>query len=70
MKTTTVNSEISSMWTSFKSAFLAFQVIIIALAIPLLSYMEMSYDTKPAQEQSSTKSHHVELKQNTTAFNQ
>lgn len=70
MKTTTFNSEISSMWTSIKSAFLAFQVIVIALAIPVLSYMEMSYDTKPAQEQSSINANHVELKQNVTAYNQ
>ena len=64
-----MNSETSSMWTSIKSAFLAFQVIVIALAIPVLSYMEMSYDTKPAQEQ-SINANHVDLKQNTVAYNQ
>lgn len=69
MKTTAMNPEISSVWTSLKSAFLAFQVIVIALAIPVLSYMEMSYDTKPAQEQ-SINANHVELRQNTTAYNQ
>ena len=68
---TTINSEVSSIWTSLKTAFYAFQVIIIALAIPLLSYMEMSYDTKPTPEQSTIKNtNRVEFKQNVTTFNQ
>jgi hypothetical protein len=67
---TTINLEESSIWTSFKSAFYALQVIIIALAIPLLSYMEMSYDTKPTPEQSTVKNtNRVEFKQNLTTFN-
>ena len=51
MKTTSNKTEKGSIWASFKTAFYAFQVIVIAIAIPALSYLEMSYDTKPAQEQ-------------------
>ena len=55
MKTTSNKAETGSIWASFKTAFYAFQVIVIAIAIPTLSYLEMSYDTKPAQEQTSQK---------------
>ena len=70
MKTTSFKSESSSIWTSLKSAFLVFQVVVIALAIPVLSYLQMSYDTKPAKEQSSRIIKKAELKENTIAFNQ
>jgi len=70
MKTTSINQDQSSVWTSLKSAFLVFQVIVIALAVPVLSYLQMSYDTKPANEQSSRMVKKVDLKENTVAFNQ
>jgi hypothetical protein len=70
MKTTSFNSESSSIWTSLKSAFLVFQVVVIALAIPVLSYLQMSYDTKPSQEKSSGIIKKIEIKENTVAFNQ
>ena len=69
MKTTSINQDQSSIWTSLKSAFLVFQVIVIALAVPVLSYLQMSYDTKPVKEQSYKITKPVELK-NTIAFNQ
>ncbi|MEP6617316.1 MAG: hypothetical protein ABJA57_12085 [Ginsengibacter sp.] len=70
MKTTTIKQAKNSALNSVKGAFLAFQVIVIALAIPVLSYLQMSYDTKPDQVQSSKMTVQPELKQNATAFNQ
>ena len=63
----TMNSA-SSIWTSLKQTFFVLQVVIIALAIPVLSYLEMSYDIKPSE--SSVKAAGMTIKQNAVAFSQ
>ena len=44
MNTQLIKSE-SSLWVSFKRTMYALMVIAVAIAIPLLSYMELSYNT-------------------------
>lgn len=36
----------SSLWVNFKRSMYALMVIVIAVAIPLLSYLQLSYKTK------------------------
>ena len=45
MNTQLIKSE-SSLWVSFKRTMYALMVIAVAIAIPLLSYMELSYKTE------------------------
>ena len=36
----------SSLWVNFKRSMYALMVIVIAVAIPFLSYLQLSYKTK------------------------
>lgn len=43
MKTLLIKTE-SSLWVNFKRTMYAFMVIAVALAIPLLGYLELSHN--------------------------
>ena len=45
MRTQLIKTE-SSLWVNFKRSMYALMVIVIAVAIPLLSYLQLSYKTK------------------------
>jgi hypothetical protein len=55
MNTQLIKSE-SSLWVSFKRTMYAIMVIAVAIAIPLLSYLELSYKTHSNdQKENNTK---------------
>ncbi|MBA2250458.1 MAG: hypothetical protein H0W12_09730 [Chitinophagaceae bacterium] len=45
----------SSMWNNFKHAMYALMVIVIAMSIPVLSYLELSYNLNTPKVQSVVK---------------
>ena len=53
MNTQLIKSE-SSLWVSFKRTMYALMVIAVAIAIPLLSYMELSYKTDSNDQKENT----------------
>ena len=67
MNTQLIKSE-SSLWVSFKRTMYAVMVIAVAIAIPLLSYLELSYKTASNQKENTIKVQNitsVTLKENT-----
>ncbi len=64
MKVQLIKTE-SSLWVSFKRTMYALMVIAVAIAIPLLSYLELSYNANTnSQEENNIK---VEKTASTTA---
>ena len=53
MKVQLIKSE-SSLWVNFKRTMYALMVIAVAIAIPLLSYMELSYNTDSNDQKENT----------------
>ena len=53
MRTQLVKTE-TSLWVNFKRTMYALMVIVIAVAIPLLSYLELSYKTESKGQKENT----------------
>ena len=49
MRTQLIKSE-SSLWVNFKRTMYALMVVVVAIAIPLLSYLELSYKSNPEEQ--------------------
>ncbi|MDB5223170.1 MAG: hypothetical protein JWN83_1837 [Chitinophagaceae bacterium] len=54
MKVQLIKTE-SSLWVNFKRTMYALMVIVIAVAIPLLSYLELSYNDNNDQKENAAK---------------
>ncbi|MDB5199411.1 MAG: hypothetical protein JWO92_1374 [Chitinophagaceae bacterium] len=54
MKAQLIKTE-SSLWVNFKRTMYALMVIVIAVAIPLLSYLELSYNDNNDQKENAAK---------------
>ena len=54
MRTQVIKTE-SSFFTNFKNAMYALMVIVIAIAIPVLSYLELSYNTNSEDQKENVK---------------
>ncbi len=68
MRTQLIKSE-SSLWVNFKRTMYALMVIAVAIAIPLLSYLALSYNSNTEeQKENSVKIQKIagsSIKQNT-----
>jgi len=53
MKSQLIEAE-SSIWVNFKRGMYAIMVIALAIAIPLLSYLELSYKTDSDSKKENT----------------
>ncbi len=71
MKAQLIKTE-SSLWVNFKRTMYALMVIVIALAIPLLGYLELSYnDNTDNQKENNVKVQNMAgstVKENTVKF--
>ena len=71
MKAQLIKTE-SSLWVNFKRTMYALMVIVIAIAIPLLGYLELSYnDNTDNQKENNVKVQNMTgstVKENTVKF--
>jgi|GEM_PF-2883831 cell division protein FtsX len=71
MKAQLIKTE-SSLWVNFKRTMYALMVIVIAIAIPLLGYLELSYnDNTDNQKENNVKVQNMAgstVKENTVKF--
>ncbi len=71
MKAQLIKTE-SSLWVNFKRTMYALMVIVIAIAIPLLGYLELSYnDNTDNQRENNVKVQNMAgstVKENTVKF--
>lgn len=71
MKAQLIKTE-SSLWVNFKRTMYALMVIVIAIAIPLLGYLELSYNNNTDdQKENNVKVQNMEgstVKENTVKF--